>query len=47
MTTLGGGPIKSVPAGILRDGRNSGGGPAKVLAPYVVEKDKPGATPVK
>ena len=39
--------MKSVPAGIPHDGRNSGGGPAKVLATYVAEKGKPVAMPVK
>src|SRR3954469_23722669 len=36
-----------VPAGIVHDGKNVGKGPAKVLAPYLVEKGKPVATPVK
>jgi hypothetical protein len=40
-------PTKSVPAGVPHDGRSSGGGTAKVLTTYVVEKGKPVATPVK
>jgi quercetin dioxygenase-like cupin family protein len=35
-----------VPAGLVHDGVNTGGGKAKVLATYIVEKGKPVATPV-
>jgi len=36
-----------VPAGKPHDGKNTGSGPAKVLATYVVETGKPVASPVK
>jgi quercetin dioxygenase-like cupin family protein len=36
-----------VPAGLVHDGKNTGGGTAKVLATYIVEKGKPVATPVQ
>jgi|SRR5689334_1620146 quercetin dioxygenase-like cupin family protein len=36
-----------VPAGVVHDGKNIGGGPAKVLATYIVEKGKPVASPAK
>ena len=41
------GEVFFVPAGIIHDGKNTGGGKAKVLATYVVEKGKPVATPAK
>ena len=36
-----------VPAGVVHDGKNVGGGRAKVLATYIVEKGKPVASPAK
>lgn len=36
-----------IPAGKVHDAKAVGGGPAKVLAVYVVEKGKPLATPAK
>jgi len=45
--TLKAGDSFFVPAGVVHDGKNTGKGPAKVLATYVVEKGKPIATPVK
>ena len=45
--TLKAGDVFFVPAGIVHDGRNTGSGPAKVLATYVVEKGKPVASPAK
>ena len=36
-----------VPAGVVHDGKNVGGGPAKVLATYIVEKGKPVASPAQ
>lgn len=36
-----------IPAGVVHAGKNVGKGKLKVLATYVVEKDKPVATPVK
>ena len=43
--TLNAGEAFFVPAGVVHDGRNTGSGPAKVLATYVVEKGKPVASP--
>jgi len=43
--TLNAGEAFFVPAGAVHDGRNTGSGPAKVLATYVVEKGKPVASP--
>jgi quercetin dioxygenase-like cupin family protein len=45
--TLKAGDSFFVPAGVVHDGKNTGKGPTKVLATYVVEKGKPIATPVK
>lgn len=45
--TLKAGDSFFVPAGVVHDGKNTGKGPAKVLATYVVEKGKPIATPFK
>jgi quercetin dioxygenase-like cupin family protein len=45
--TLKAGDSFFVPAGVVHDGKNTGKGPAKVLATYVVEKGKPIAMPVK
>jgi len=36
-----------IPAGVVHDGKNTGGGPAKVLATYIVEKGKPVASPAQ
>jgi quercetin dioxygenase-like cupin family protein len=36
-----------IPAGVVHAAKNTGTGPSKVLANYVVEKGKPLATPVK
>jgi len=36
-----------VPAGVVHEGRNIGASVAKILATYVVQKDKPVSTPVK
>jgi quercetin dioxygenase-like cupin family protein len=36
-----------IPAGKVHDAKNIGTGPAVVIATYIVEKDKPLATPVK
>src|SRR5437588_2904264 len=43
--TLNAGEVFFIPAGVVHDGRNTGSGPAKVLATYVVEKGKPVASP--
>jgi quercetin dioxygenase-like cupin family protein len=43
--TLNAGEVFFIPAGVVHDGRNTGAGPAKVLATYVVEKGKPVASP--
>ena len=43
--TLKAGEAFFIPAGVVHDGRNTGAGPAKVLATYVVEKGKPVASP--
>jgi len=45
--TVNAGEAFFVPAGVVHDGKNAGGGVAKVLATYIVEKGKPVATPVK
>jgi quercetin dioxygenase-like cupin family protein len=45
--TLKAGDVFFVEAGKPHDGKNTGSGPAKVLATYVVEKGKPVASPVK
>jgi quercetin dioxygenase-like cupin family protein len=45
--TVNAGEAFFVPAGLVHDGKNVGGGTAKVLATYVVEKGKPVATPAK
>ena len=43
--TLKAGDAFFIPAGVVHDGKNIGGGPAKVLATYFVEKGKPVASP--
>jgi quercetin dioxygenase-like cupin family protein len=43
--TLKAGEAFFIPPGVVHDGRNTGTGPAKVLATYVVEKGKPVASP--
>jgi len=43
--TLKAGDAFFIPAGVVHDGKNIGGGPAKVLATYIVEKGKPVASP--
>jgi quercetin dioxygenase-like cupin family protein len=43
--TLKAGEAFFIPPGVVHDGRNTGAGPAKVLATYVVEKGKPVASP--
>jgi quercetin dioxygenase-like cupin family protein len=43
--TLKAGDAFFIPAGVVHDGKNVGGGPAKVLATYIVEKGKPVASP--
>jgi len=45
--TLKAGDVFFVEAGKVHDGRNTGSGPAKVLATYIVERGKPVATPAK
>jgi len=45
--TLKAGDTFFIPAGVVHDGKNVGGGSAKVLATYIVEKGKPVATPAK
>ena len=45
--TLNAGESFFVPAGVVHDGKNIGGGPAKVLATYVVKKGEPVASPAK
>jgi len=45
--TLKAGEVFFVPAGIVHDGRNVGGGKAVVLATYIVETGKPVATPAQ
>jgi quercetin dioxygenase-like cupin family protein len=45
--TLKAGDSFFVPAGKPHDGKNTGSGPAKVLATYIVETGKPVASPVK
>ena len=45
--TLKAGDAFFIPSGTVHDGKNIGGGPAKVLATYIVEKGKPVASPVK
>jgi len=45
--TLNAGDSFFVPAGIVHDGKNTGTGPTKVLATYIVEKGKPVASPAK
>ena len=45
--TLKAGDAFFIPAGTVHDGKNVGGGPAKVLATYIVEKCKPVASPAK
>lgn len=40
------GDVFFIPAGRVHNARNSGGGGAKVLATYIIEKGKPVATPV-
>lgn len=44
--TLGPGKSFHIPAGTVHNATNSGSGPARILATYVVEKGKPLATPV-
>jgi len=46
-TTLGPGETFFVPAGVIHGGKNVGKTPAKLLATYIVEKNKPLATPAK
>ena len=45
--TVKAGEVFFVPAGVVHDGRNVGGGKAVVLATYVVETGKPVASPAK
>jgi len=45
--TLKAGDSFFIPAGTVHDGKNVGGGPAKVLATYIVEKGEPVASPAK
>jgi quercetin dioxygenase-like cupin family protein len=45
--TLKSGQAFLIPAGAIHNATNTGSGPARVLANYVVEKGKPMATPVK
>jgi quercetin dioxygenase-like cupin family protein len=45
--TVKAGEVFFVPAGVVHDGRNVGGGKAVVLATYIVETGKPVASPVK
>ena len=45
--TLKAGDHFFVPAGTVHEAKNAGGGKAKVLVTYIVEKGKPLATPVK
>ena len=45
--TLKAGESFFIPANTVHDGKNVGSGPAKVLATYIVEKGKPGASPAK
>ena len=45
--TLKAGEVFFVPAGVVPDGRNVGGGKAVVLATYIVETGKPVASPAK
>ncbi len=45
--TLKAGDSYQIPAGVAHDVKNAGGSPAKALATYVVEADKPLASPVK
>jgi len=45
--TLKAGDSFFVPAGKPHDGKNTGSGPAKVLATYIIEKGKPVASPAK
>jgi len=45
--TMKAGDSYQIPAGKAHDARNTGSGPAKVLAVYVVEKGKPLATPAQ
>lgn len=45
--TLKAGDSFFVPANTVHGGRNLGSGPLKVLATYIVEKDKPVASPAK
>ena len=45
--TLKAGDVFFVPAGVVHDGKNIGGGKAVVLATYVVEVGKPVASPAK
>ena len=45
--TLKAGDVFFVEAGKVHDGKNVGGGAAKVLATYIVERGKPVASPAK
>ncbi len=45
--TIKAGEVFFVPAGVVHDGRNVGGGKAVVLATYIVETGKPVASPAK
>ncbi len=45
--TIKAGEVFFVPAGLVHDGKNVGGGKAVVLATYIVEKGKPVASPAK
>src|SRR3954464_14673742 len=45
--TLNAGEAFFIPAGVVHDGKNTGGGPAKVLAPPLVEKGEAGAAPAR
>ena len=43
--TIKAGEAYAIPAGKVHDARNSGSGPTKVLAVYIVDQGKPLATP--
>ena len=45
--TLKAGGTFLIPAGTIHNATNTGGGPGKILATYIVEKGKPLATPAK
>jgi quercetin dioxygenase-like cupin family protein len=45
--TLKAGGTFLIPAGTIHNATNTGGGPGRILATYIVEKGKPLATPAK